>query len=178
MTVAPVAPVAAVAALRETSVVFAAAMGTLILKELLGRWRLAAVAGGAMLRSWGHETAAGGPPRNLCNNRSLTYPDMRAADDLTIFLCDQIGDRVRAILSTLPVSHEPQLPPIAGHRLLYCSGASLCGWSGPAPRRPNPCAHQRACVPREADWFSPDPASRGTSPPATRSRDASVPSTP
>jgi drug/metabolite transporter (DMT)-like permease len=38
------APVAAVAALRETSVVFAALMGTLLLKEPLGAWRI----GGAL----------------------------------------------------------------------------------------------------------------------------------
>ncbi len=36
-----VAPVAAVAALRETSVIFAAVMGALVLKEPLGTWRIA-----------------------------------------------------------------------------------------------------------------------------------------
>lgn len=52
-----VAPVAAVAALRETSVIFAAAMGTLILKEPMGRWRIAgagAVAAGAVLVKLGN----------------------------------------------------------------------------------------------------------------------------
>ncbi len=39
-----VSPVAAVAALRETSVIFAAAMGTLILKERLGAWGIAGAA--------------------------------------------------------------------------------------------------------------------------------------
>lgn len=46
------APVAAVAALRETSVVFAALAGTLLLKEPMGRWRIAgalAVAAGAIV---------------------------------------------------------------------------------------------------------------------------------
>lgn len=45
------APLAAVAALRETSVIFAAAIGTLFLKESFGRWRIAAavmVAGGVV----------------------------------------------------------------------------------------------------------------------------------
>jgi drug/metabolite transporter (DMT)-like permease len=46
------APVAAVAALREISVVFAALAGTLLLKEPMGRWRIAgalAVAAGAIV---------------------------------------------------------------------------------------------------------------------------------
>ena len=48
------APIATVAALRETSIVFAALIGVLFLKERLGRWRLAAVlmvcAGAVMIK--------------------------------------------------------------------------------------------------------------------------------
>lgn len=69
---------------------------------------------------------------------------MTAADDVSFFLCDQIGDRVRAILSPLPATREARALHIAGDRLLYCSGAASCGWFGPAPGRANPCAYQRA----------------------------------
>lgn len=51
-----VAPIPAVAALRETSVIFAAAMGALLLKERMGRWRIAGaglVALGAAAIRWG-----------------------------------------------------------------------------------------------------------------------------
>lgn len=44
-----VAPIPAVAALRETSVIFAAALGALLLKERMGRWRMA----GALLVALG-----------------------------------------------------------------------------------------------------------------------------
>ena len=51
-----VASIPAVAALRETSVIFAAALGSLVLKEQMGRWRIAGAAlvglGAASLR-WG-----------------------------------------------------------------------------------------------------------------------------
>jgi drug/metabolite transporter (DMT)-like permease len=46
------APIPAVAALRETSVIFAALLGTWLLKEQMGRWRLA----GAMLVALGGAT--------------------------------------------------------------------------------------------------------------------------
>lgn len=49
-----VAPIAAVAALRETSVIFAALLGTWFLKERMGRWRIGGAAlvalGAAMIR--------------------------------------------------------------------------------------------------------------------------------
>lgn len=51
-----VAPIPAVAGLRETSVIFAALFGALLLKERMGRWRVAGaiiVAGGAALIRWG-----------------------------------------------------------------------------------------------------------------------------
>jgi drug/metabolite transporter (DMT)-like permease len=51
-----VASIPAVAALRETSVIFAALLGTLLLKERLGRWRIAGavlVALGASTIRWG-----------------------------------------------------------------------------------------------------------------------------
>jgi hypothetical protein len=69
---------------------------------------------------------------------------MSAADDISVFLCDQIGDRVRAIVSTSTADQEPQATGVAACRLLYCSGAALCGWTGPAPRRASPCPYQRA----------------------------------
>ena len=51
-----VAPIPAVAALRETSVIFAAVLGAMLLKELMGRWRIAGavlVALGAASIRWG-----------------------------------------------------------------------------------------------------------------------------
>jgi len=51
-----VAPIPAVAALRESSVIIAALLGTLLLKEMMGRWRIAGallVALGAAAIRWG-----------------------------------------------------------------------------------------------------------------------------
>lgn len=51
-----VAPIPAVAALRETSVIFAALLGAWLLRERMGRWRIAGamlVAFGAMVIRWG-----------------------------------------------------------------------------------------------------------------------------
>jgi len=50
-----VAPIPAVAALRETSVIFAAILGACLLKERMGRWRIAGavlVAAGAIMIRW------------------------------------------------------------------------------------------------------------------------------
>jgi uncharacterized membrane protein len=51
-----VAPIPAVAALRETSVIFAALLGAILLKERMGRWRISGamlVALGAASIRWG-----------------------------------------------------------------------------------------------------------------------------
>jgi drug/metabolite transporter (DMT)-like permease len=51
-----VASIPAVAALRETSVIFAALLGSILLKERMGRWRIAGavlVALGAASIRWG-----------------------------------------------------------------------------------------------------------------------------
>jgi len=51
-----VSPIPAVAALRETSVIFAAVLGAVLLKEMMGRWRIAGavlVALGAASIRWG-----------------------------------------------------------------------------------------------------------------------------
>jgi hypothetical protein len=69
---------------------------------------------------------------------------MSAAHDASIFFCDQIGDRVRAIVSTSTVERGPPPTGIAASRLLHCSGAVLCGWAGPALGRASLCTYQLA----------------------------------
>lgn len=69
---------------------------------------------------------------------------MKSADSITVFLCEQIGDRVHAIMTLVPTVPDSQTPRAAADRLLDCSGAASCGWRGPDGGRANPCAHQLA----------------------------------
>jgi hypothetical protein len=69
---------------------------------------------------------------------------MNSPDCMTIFLCDQIGDRVRAILAPVTVPSNPALPRVASSSLVTCSGAGLCGWPGLRTNDAGPCSQQVA----------------------------------
>lgn len=69
---------------------------------------------------------------------------MNSPDCLTILFCDQIGDRVRAILAPLSLPSNPALPRIASSALVSCSGAGLCGWPGFRTRYGGLCSLQLA----------------------------------
>jgi hypothetical protein len=69
---------------------------------------------------------------------------MNSPDCMTILFCDQIGDRVRAILAPVSLSCNPALPRIAGSALVTCSGAGLCGWPGFRNDYARPCSLQQA----------------------------------
>lgn len=63
---------------------------------------------------------------------------------MTILFCDQIGDRVRAILAPVSLPSNPALPRIASSSLVSCSGAGLCGWPGWRTDYAGPCSLQVA----------------------------------